>query len=483
MPDVLHIEIKKVDSKIIISAETELDEVSGHPPPILPDPVTDWKKKAYGRLLGGKQTTNDGTPNEEEVKVGTGLIRLLPENVRDELSHKLRKTGVVALDFRILDSEWANLPWEACIHADWSEFKIPPPDCKLVVTRSPIRPRLNWPEVKRPIKILVAGSNPKMAASANFEAEIHEIETGLRSGLGDRYKNECILEPLRSVDLKEFGEKIKVFKPNIIHLTSHGGEGYFQLQDAMWEPRPAYSEDLGMILDELKEEHGLALFVSTACLAFSNDTKNHNGLGRILSNKIPATIGMQLPILEGHGEVFIFTNELYYQISRSSHVLEAFIAARDELLLKFSKSPAWVAPVFYQGSHELKTVFSYSNLNEYIKAKSDDLYKLIVGLRENAENIQLWNRSLQLINEIQKDIIDHFRIEENNIDLQIALGGNIENMRLLIKNARKYITPGIQMLRSKMIELSLKYEFGTIHTELLDNLEELHIELKKLAKA
>ena len=81
----------------------------------------------------------------------------------------------------------------------------------------------------------------------------------------------------------------------------------------MWEPRPAYSEDLGMILDELKEEHGLALFVSTACLAFSNDTKNHNGLGRILSNKIPATIGMQLPILEGHGEVFIFTNELYYQ--------------------------------------------------------------------------------------------------------------------------------------------------------------------------
>ena len=75
-------------------------------------------------MLGGKQTTNDGTPNEEEVKVGTGLIRLLPENVRDELSHKLRKTGVVALDFRILDSEWANLPWEACIHADWSEFKI-----------------------------------------------------------------------------------------------------------------------------------------------------------------------------------------------------------------------------------------------------------------------------------------------------------------------------------------------------------------------
>lgn len=428
-------------------------------------PIENWQIDAYNRTVNYIKNASQPDINLQDQNYGTYLLKILlakPEwkTIFGSLLRSSRDN--ILLEITTSDPELLAYPWEACAHADWRELDLPIPANPILVVRSPAPYRERWP-ASEPVRILVAGVSAYGLSTPNFDKEYRTIEEALlKTGLEQDLRFDIF--PLRATTHQLLQKNVYDYQPHIIHFVTHGAQGKHYLETSDGQPIQIPGSLLASALNAGSES--LCLFVSTACMAMQeNPDSNIWGLGRILSEIVPITIGMQIAITEE--AALIFTNEFYSSLGASSTVLKAFTQARERIKNQRPGSPEWIAPVIYRGTAIDTYLFSPFNVAVLLSEYSKKLDAKMLGLRKDSYNYQLWNDVDEIMNNIDVRLIDGFQKKEFRLgDEQIPLLGEIEEktreLRININNIRRFLKLS-ENSRNKieLADLELKHDISS----------------------
>ncbi len=447
----------------------------------LPENYEDWSNRVYARLKGDSDRlyqhteSADNLAHQDDLWMGTTLWKIFPQSFLKSFEKRLSKPGIVEIDLGLEDSEFADYPWEACARANWNQLGIEKSqDCHIVVVRKPYFPNLTWPQLNSMVRILVAGANPKGETAPNYEEELREIKLGLETDNKLKEFRDFELYKQNSITLLGLRDLIKDIRPDIVHLVSHGGKGYVQLQNEFGFGSPQYGQD---ILDILKMDEGLdnrvALFITTACLAMRGEhSKATKGLGSSVAREVPVSLGMQLPIREI--KAGIFTRTFYSALARSLSTKEAYIHAREMLFRIEPDSPAWIAPVIFQGTyHSLdnSAVFQFEKIPDRIRGFINDWSILVEALRKEDQNRKIWDNCRDMVNETEAFMTSNYHRANKSGDYRFT--SSADDIKKLITNIRENVTSGRDLLKGGKLEHRMSFQFGKIYAQLLESLQQL----------
>lgn len=408
---------------------------------IVPRPsmlLEDWQIDAYKRTVHYLNSAMRVDANKYDQEYGTHLLGLLlsKDEWRTIFSSFLRRShNEVLLDVATRDPDLLVYPWEVCAHANWEDLGLPIPPNDIIVVRTPGPYQNNWP-AREPIKILVAGVSAYGLTTPNFDKEKKAIIDGLeKSGMqrGVHYD----LNPIRETTYERLKKNVYEYQPHVVHLVTHGSHGKHYLEDSDGYPILIPSNKLANALRAGRES--LCMFVSTACMAMEEQPgENVWGLGRLLSEIFPITIGMQISITEE--AALAFTNALYSGLGISNHVLESFGQAREKIRNIHPGSPEWIAPVLYRGSPINSFLFSPQDITYYLRdiitdidAKLDTLWDSNRGFDMSLDS-GLWRETYNIVNKIDKTLIGG--LEKGTIKVTPQQKSSIRLMKAAIRDLR-----------------------------------------------
>ncbi len=317
----------------------------------------EWKEKLHARVSGAMSKAEARECVEEDAKVGAELLNILfpTEQAKGALVAKLHQTGVLNIAIKTTDPTLSSIPWEVCAKANWKQIaNTEKPDCEVAVIRTPSSDLLDWKISDVVSRIYVVGPSPLDSPIPNIPKELKVINDALILGLGSnsgKYK----INGRNTITLQDIkGMMNSNICPNIFHLASHGGSSYVEIEKSDGYSNYVYAQELSNALQN--DQKKLYLFISTACLAMQDDPEHAQaGIGSLLVRHIPFTIGMQLSIRED--VVMEFNREFYYSLAKSENIVDAYIGARNAVYKFNLESPAWIAPVIYQGVAQPERIF------------------------------------------------------------------------------------------------------------------------------
>jgi hypothetical protein len=404
-------------------------------------PWEDWQIDAYIRTVNYLQLAGKADVSQKDQDYGTYLLSLLLSENRWRTifgSFLLRSRNEVVLDITTSDPELLFYPWEVCAHVNWEALQLPVPPNDIIVVRTPGPYQNRWP-AQEPIRILVAGVSAYGMATPNFGKERKAIEEGLiAAGLQDKVHYD--IKSLRETTYEKLKKGIHDFNPHVVHLVTHGEHGKHYLENSDGKPFHIPSNQLANALRA--GEDSLCLFVSTACMAMQEfPEENVWGLGRLLAEFLPITIGMQLAITE---EIALaFTRVFYSGLGIPNRILEAYVQARERIRNLHAGSPEWIAPVLYRGSARNEFLFSSHDINYYlanivaeIDQKLDTLFDSNRGFDVTFDN-ELWKEIYNVVNKIYKTLIDG--LEKGNLRGNPQQNSNIRSMKTRVRNLRALV--------------------------------------------
>lgn len=404
-------------------------------------PWEDWQIDAYNRTVNYLRSAKQLNVSQYDEEYGTHLLSLLlsKPNWRTIFgSFLLRSTNEVLLDITTSDPELLVYPWEVCAHANWEELQLPIPPNDIIIVRTPGPYTDKWP-VEEPVRILVAGVSAHGLSTPNFDKEKRAITEGLESaGLQERVH--YIIKPLRETTFQLLKKNVYDFKPHIVHLITHGAHGKHYLENSDGRPFHIPSNQLANALKA--GEDSLCLFVSTACMAMEElPDENVWGLGRLLAEILPVTIGMQLPITEE--AALAFTSTFYSGLGIPNRVLESYVQARETIRNLHFGSPEWIAPVLYRGSPNNRFLFSSHDINYYLAEVITDLDLKLDALLDPDRGFdislddKLWKDIYNTVNKTYKTLIDG--LEKGAIKGSPHQESNLRSMKTFLRNLRALI--------------------------------------------
>ncbi len=401
-------------------------------------PWADWQIDAYKRTLNYLSSAGQLNVSQYDQDYGTHLLSLLlskPEWKTIFGTFLRRSRNEVLLDITTSDPELLVYPWEVCAHANWEELQLPAPPNDIIIVRTPGPYHDKWP-AEEPIRILVAGVSAHGISTPNFDKEKRAMTDGLENaGLQERVH--YVIKPIRETTYQVLKKNIFDFKPHVVHLVTHGARGKHYLENSDGTPFHIPSNQLANALKA--GEDSLCLFVSTACMAMEElPEENVWGLGRLLAEILPVTIGMQLAITE---EVALaFTSTLYSGLGIPNRVLESYVQAREKIRNLHFGSPEWIAPVLYRGSSANEHLFSSRDINYYLADLVTELDLRLDVLLDSDRGFEvslddeLWKEIYNTVNKVYKTLIDG--LEKGVIKGNPQQNSNIRSMKTRIRNLR-----------------------------------------------
>lgn len=425
----------------------------------------DWQDQAYLRTLKYLERSGIKHTDKDDEDYGTHLLSLLlhKDDWRIIFGSFLKRAGdQIFLDIKTNDPELLAYPWEACAHINWEKLGFPTaPNNDVIVVRSPVPYQEKWP-AHEPIKILVAGVSAYGQKTPNFDKEFGSISESLEDSKLEK-KIRYDIKPIRETTYHELGDEIRDYQPHVVHLVTHGKNGRHYLEDTDGSPILVPANQLAKAI--LQGKDSICLFVSTACAGMEENIKDTWGLGRILAEVIPVTIGMQIPITEE--AALAFTKTFYSWLSAPNRILEAYVQARESIRDKHPGSPEWIAPVLYRGSAVNAYLFSRQNIRTLVEGFKNNLDDKIQVLRKSKYSEGLWNDVDQIVSDIDAKLLDGYRKKE--IRLNDELTNKLEQVTEIHIELSKHLNAIKRFLslskkvknKVELADLELKHDIAT----------------------
>jgi hypothetical protein len=439
----------------------------------------DWKEKLLSRVSGAMSKAEAQECAKEDIKIGTTLLKILfpDQQSRGALKSWLHRPGVLNIDIKTSDTTLSSIPWEVCAKANWKEIAdIEKPDCEVVIIRSPAPFSTSWKISDAVVRVFVAGSNPIGRPVPNFSKELDAINNALVRGLGTNSGKHKVYSK-DGITLPEIKNLINSnLSPNIFHLVSHGGSSYVEMEKADGHSTHVYAQELANALQNNHKK--LYLFVTTACLAMQDDPEQGQvGIGNLLVRNIPFTIGMQLAVRED--VVMEFNKELYYSLAKSQNIVDAYIGARNAVYKFNPESPAWIAPVIYQGVSQPERIFEPFSVVDYLAAVINQIRELILVLNNDLRSLDSWNRVLPIINQITTEVV--YPSQDEGSGMTVAQRDLISGkIKPAISSIRGELAEVCELFEQADVRIKMKYGFGNKAQALVDKIEKLNSLLKEL---
>lgn len=219
-----------------------------------------------------------------------------------------------------------------------------------------------------PLRVLYSACAPRDLGDLGYEKEEYQLIQTL-SQRGDRVAHfGC---DLGSFD--EFQERLRKYRPHVVHLTGHGavtdGEGQFAFEDERGEADLRRGSSI--VKDALANRGVQCVFVSGCQTGQAPDVRAVNGICQgLVANHVPMAVGWAASILDDVATTF--ANTFYAEISAGETVDRAVVQARrasQKLCAGRVEDPgvvdaSWTLPVLY-------TSTTQASLFDPAKAKKD----------------------------------------------------------------------------------------------------------------
>ena len=285
----------------------------------------------------------------------------------------------VVLDFP-LPGGLAELPWELLYDDEGGHGFLARSTSAPFVRRYTDVPFPNKPPRKGPLRVLVVTAEPKNLPRLSTDREVAQIVHALEKGpsLGDRFRGllAYVLNPRTLPDLLQQlrqGRRFEVAPPlhhatrvelqeriaeaqragegfHVVHFIGHGRAGAtggeLLLEDgrAEGEADPLPADEFAEILSEPETN----LVVLNACETASASGLFQSVAVETLKRRVPAAIGMQVPILDEAAVVF---SQAFYRAWAAGEPIESALAQARRLVRYQNPGAAsdWSIPVLYTG--------------------------------------------------------------------------------------------------------------------------------------
>ncbi|HET9225307.1 MAG TPA: SUMF1/EgtB/PvdO family nonheme iron enzyme, partial [Thermoanaerobaculia bacterium] len=200
-----------------------------------------------------------------------------------------------------------------------------------------------------PIRVLVVTPKPNGCEALGSEQEVADI----RKALGWRERLGLVkVEKLEPPTLAALKNRLDSGRFHVLHFIGHGsfqqGQGALLFEDSRRERDLVDGERLAGLLGD---DESLRLVVLNACDSARNTREDlFSGVAQSLAEKrIPAVIGMQLPVFDDMAVAF--SRRFYGALARTRPVDWAVARGRQEMLAE-GKGLSWAIPALFMSSSD-----------------------------------------------------------------------------------------------------------------------------------
>lgn len=293
-------------------------------------------------------------PTDEAFFTGLGRTlfnALLPDALGDlyraSLGHTRGAGKRLRLRLRADPPELAALPWEYLYDPSADLFIGISPETVLsryVQVNEPLPPPL---AVAPPLRVLVVLSAPSNLNEYGLEPlqDTREVDL-VRQALQNKPVQLEVLEHAVAAPLRQ---KLREFKPHIVHFIGHGtfssGQGWLLLEDDSHKARLVSDRQFREFFLNADETR---LILLNACLgAAQSSAQALSGLApQLVRRGLPAVVAMQASIPDP--AAITFASEFYQWVADGWSVDAATAQGRRAIYLDFgSGNPAWGMPVIF----------------------------------------------------------------------------------------------------------------------------------------
>ncbi|MFX0205522.1 MAG: CHAT domain-containing protein [Candidatus Hodarchaeota archaeon] len=275
----------------------------------------------------------------------------------DEVQKQQDTALRVVLEFEPEARELATMPWEYIYLAKTGKEKgsFIATRNKLILTRhvpltveaEDLQPR------EKPLRILIVVSKPKDLTVVKAEPVIDSIEK-----LKRKSPNAIMTDKLDQPTKRSFTDKVKDFKPHVLHFIGHGmcDEQGGRLAFVQEEDQKSSARIDDIDLADCFQDFQPRLIFLHACEGASNESyEGFSGLAlQLVYAKVPAVVAMQYPIK--NKMAIKFAKKFYECLGEGKPIDVAVQAGRGELGMyldeKNFSSRAFGSPVVYLQSAE-----------------------------------------------------------------------------------------------------------------------------------
>lgn len=237
-----------------------------------------------------------------------------------------------------------RLPWELLFEGP-SSHSLGLDQRFSIVRFVPQRRVLDRRELPRPLRILLAGAEPRSARNLSLNEEIERVCRAVGQ------PGEIEVEPLIHTTPESLRRALTEGKEfHVLHFMGHGdfdavsGEGEIHLEDG----RRGIAKMPGCWLaDQLRDRTSLRLVFLNACrTAQSAAPRPFGGVATALVQAgVPAVIAMQFPIADS--AAIVFSETVYRRLAAGDPIDAAVTEGRHAMAARFPRELAWGTPVLF----------------------------------------------------------------------------------------------------------------------------------------
>lgn len=356
---------------------------------------------------------------------------------RKSLAEARKKTGSLPLRFNIAPKELAKLPWEflfdpqEAIETGYLSLGEETPVIRCFDRK--VEPGM----LDLPLRVFLVSASPSNYPTLKLTQEYSVIDKAIKSLPPEKYN----IEYLFGATIESFTERIRNFKPHIVHFMGHGNVQQLLMQDG----ETFRSESLAITL---KNNPSLRLVVLNACQAGGviesvNSSEIQFGVAQSLAKSgVPAVAAMQFPISDTAAT--IFAAEFYKVLVERGSVDQAVTWARIAMQTRLpSGSMEWATPVLY-----LQTESGLLFDGLFKQAASETDFEQAVEeepVSDNQRNFDMAQTQarIQHIEELLKtrarnlEILESQAAKHGTINVPLGLQNQIEDEKKAIEKLQK----------------------------------------------
>jgi CHAT domain len=189
-----------------------------------------------------------------------------------------------------------SIPFEAACAA---AGRIPSLTPGVFIWRRPARTQPAAAQVPSPgpLKILVAVGAPDEGKTQNTVLDMErELQTVLDAVENARMLGNAYVRILEIGSVEQIGAALRELSYHVLHLSGHGNQGIFELEDEDGNPEPTTAPQLAAQIRE--SGHPPTLVVLASCHSGRGDQESTGFAQGLLSGGVPAVLAMQTAVTD-----------------------------------------------------------------------------------------------------------------------------------------------------------------------------------------